>query len=125
MRVVESSSLILVGEDDPALREMLVEVLHEDGLQVRAVTGAGDALRALRETQFDLILSDIQMPEMDGFELLAAVREVRPEARVILMTSFGSSAFASRAELGGALAYLSKPFSREQLEAALQLALAA
>jgi two-component system response regulator FlrC len=123
--VVEASSLVLVVEDDPALREMLVELLREDGLQVCAVGGAGDALRAVRETQFDLILSDIQMPEMDGFELLDAVREVRPEARVILMTSFGSSAFASRAERGGALAYLSKPFSREQLEAALQLALAA
>jgi DNA-binding NtrC family response regulator len=116
--------MILVVEDDPALREMLEELLREDGLDVHAVAGADDALEALRETQFDLVLSDIQMPDMDGFELLEALRRVRPEARVILMTSFGSSTFVTRAMRGGALAYLSKPFSREQLEAAVQRALA-
>jgi DNA-binding NtrC family response regulator len=122
---VESSSLILVVEDDPALREMLVELLREDGLQVCTAAGANDALRALQETEFDLVLSDIQMPEMDGFELLEAIRRVRPEARVILMTAFGSATFGKQAKLGGALDYLSKPFSREQLEAAIQRALAA
>jgi DNA-binding NtrC family response regulator len=122
---MEVSGQILLVEDDMALREMLVELLREEGLEVRAVADADDALVVAREMEFDVVLSDIEMPQMDGFELLEALKKLRPNARVILMTSFGSSTFVTRAVLGGALDYLSKPFSREQLGAALERALAA
>jgi DNA-binding NtrC family response regulator len=117
------SGSILVVDDDEALRETLAEILGEEGLDVCAVDSGAAALRMVREREFDVVLSDIEMPNMDGFELLEALKTTQSDAQVILMTAFGSAACVTRAMHGGALDYLSKPFSREQLEASVQRAL--
>jgi DNA-binding NtrC family response regulator len=120
---VELSGSILVVEDDAVLLETLAELLVEEGLEVQAVESGAAALKAVRAREFDVVLSDIKMPGMDGFELLQALKTIQPDARVILMTAFGSAAWVTKAMLGGALDYLSKPFSRDQLEAAIHRAL--
>ena len=79
---------ILVVDDDPAVRESCVEILAAEGALVKSAENGKEAVELIRERHFDLVLSDVVMPEMDGYELLLATRELRPETHVVLMTAF-------------------------------------
>jgi two-component system response regulator FlrC len=101
---------VLVVDDDPAMCRMLVDCLRAAGLDATAAHGVDEAVALYREHCYPLIVSDIQMRPRDGFALLAEVKALDPTARVILMSSFGSSTSGRRAEEAGAFAYLTKPF---------------
>ena len=79
---------LLVVDDDAAVRESCVEILAAEGALVSSAGNGKQALELIRERHFDLVLSDVVMPEMDGYELLLATRELRPETHVVLMTAF-------------------------------------
>lgn len=79
---------ILVVDDDEAVRESCIEVLAREGARVTGAENGKIALELLREKSFDLLLSDVVMPELDGYDLLLAARELRPETQVVLMTAF-------------------------------------
>ncbi len=79
---------LLVVDDDRAVRESCVEILASEGALVTSAENGKDALEFVRERHFDLVLSDVVMPEMDGNELLLATRELRPQTTVVLMTAF-------------------------------------
>ena len=106
---------VLVVDDDTAMRDMVVSLLQEEGLDAEAAIGADDALARLRAGFIRVVLSDIEMPGKSGFDFLGEARRVAPNVPVILMTSFGGVAIADRASREGAFACLSKPFSREDL----------
>ncbi|MCQ4294830.1 sigma-54 dependent transcriptional regulator [Pseudomonas stutzeri] len=101
---------ILLVEDDHALREALGITLELGGYGYRAVNCAEAALAALQEETFALVISDVNMPGMDGHELLALIRKRYPHTPVLLMTAFGAVARAVDAMRQGALDYLVKPF---------------
>jgi DNA-binding NtrC family response regulator len=122
---VEWSGPILVVDDDLATREMLVDLLREEGIDARSVSGVDEALEALRRRDFDAILSDIQMPAKDGFALLSEMRRLGSRVPVILMTSFGTKETTHEAVAAGAFDCLLKPFAREALLAAVSQALEA
>jgi len=113
---------VLAVDDDPATREMVAELLEESGYVVTIAASGDDAIRMARETEFGVTLTDLHMPEMDGLQLLAALRELRPNTPVILMTAFGSIATAVKAMRAGALDYVTKPFNSESLLEALERA---
>ncbi len=110
---------ILVIDDDAVACEFLQEALHRAGYEVDAFTSA---LAALAEdlARYDLLLSDIRMPDMDGLQFLRQVHERWPHFPVILMTAFGSLETTMEALRLGAWDYISKPFSPEAIRAMVQ-----
>lgn len=114
-----NETTVLVAEDNLELREALVDTLEIGGYQVIATDCAEAALAKLRTTRVDLLLSDINMGDMDGHELLSQVRSQHPWLPVILITAFGSVGSSVRAMRDGAADYLLKPFKPEDLLASV------
>jgi DNA-binding NtrC family response regulator len=114
---------ILVVDDDTAMREMLVALLEDEGMQPRGAGSVVEAIEAARNEDFDVVLSDIRMPVQGGMELLAELRQIRPETPVVLMTAFGSIDSAVEAMRGGAFDYITKPFKTGAVLGALERAL--
>jgi len=110
---------ILLVEDDRALREALADTLEIGGYAYRAVDSGEAALLALAEEPFALVVSDVNMPGIDGHQLLASIRLRDPVLPVLLMTAFGSIERAVEAMRGGAADYLVKPFEPRLLLEAL------
>lgn len=109
------ASKILLVEDDRALREALADTLALGGHDYRAVDCAEAALLAIAEEPFGLVVSDVNMPGMDGHQLLAQIRQRQPQLPVLLMTAFGAVERAVDAMRQGAADYLVKPFEPKAL----------
>ena len=109
------SKTILLIDDDDVLRRILAHHLEEAGYRVASQSRGGPALEVLTTTDIDLVVTDIQMPEMNGYELLKRVQVISPETPVIVMTAFGSIDSAVQAMKLGAEDYLTKPFNKEEL----------
>ena len=106
---------VLLVEDDRALREALADTLELGGHAYRAVDCAETALIAIGEEPFGLVVSDVNMPGMDGHRLLTLIRERQPQLPVLLMTAFGAVERAVEAMRRGAVDYLVKPFEPKAL----------
>ena len=106
---------IMVVDDEEAMRESLSAWLHKEGYQVTAASGGPEALAKLAKEEWDLLLVDIKMPDMDGMELLRLVRAEHPSVLVVMITAYGSIETAVEAMKQGANDYLLKPFDPEQL----------
>jgi DNA-binding NtrC family response regulator len=106
---------ILVVEDDEAMRDLLAEELSDAGYEVDAVGGATAGLELARVQRFDLIITDLRMPEMDGFDLIRGVMALAEPPHVVMITAFGSIETAIRAVKLGAHDYITKPFEIEEL----------
>lgn len=106
---------ILVVEDDPNLREAIIDSLMLKGHQVQEVCNGAEAVKVIAQSSLDIILSDINMPEMDGLQLLAYVKKNQPWLPMILMTAYGDVGQAVKAMQLGANDYLMKPFEVQEL----------
>jgi two-component system, response regulator FlrC len=111
----KSNESVLVVEDDAALREALLDTLRAAGLSALAAADAPAALQLLQSNDIALVISDVQMPGQNGYELLTAIRQSRPELPVVLMTAFGTVAQAVAAMREGATDYIVKPFDAQAL----------
>jgi len=110
---------ILVVEDDDALREALVDTLEMSGYRTVAAAHAEAALTCLEHTRIGLVLTDVQMPGMDGHALLRMLKTRRPDIPVVLMTAYGQIERAVEAMREGAVDYLAKPFEHDRLLASV------
>jgi two-component system response regulator FlrC len=106
---------VLLVEDDPSLREALGETLMLAGYEYQAVGSAEDALIAASKHAFSLVVSDVNMPGMDGHQLLSQLRSRYPQLPVLLMTAHGAVERAVDAMRQGAADYLVKPFEPKAL----------
>ena len=106
---------VLLVEDDRALREALADTLLLAGHDYRAVGSAEDALAAVEQEAFSLVVSDVNMPGMDGHQLLGLLRARQPQLPVLLMTAHGAVERAVDAMRQGAADYLVKPFEPKAL----------
>jgi PAS domain S-box-containing protein len=110
---------VLLAEDHPVNQRLVVRMLEKRGHVVRVANNGREALAALEQEAFDLILMDVQMPEMDGFEATAAIRERERETHlhipIIAMTAHALKGDRERCLAAGMDAYLSKPLQSEQL----------
>jgi len=112
----------LIVEDDPATLEACAEVLQRAAYEViKAATGEA-AQSVVRREAIDLAVVDLRMPSMGGLEVLRVVKEVDPEIAVVVITAYPTVETAVEAMKGGAADYLAKPFSAEQLLAAVDAA---
>ncbi len=116
---------ILIAEDEDGVREFLTRALVHVGYEVTAVADGSEALQALQGASFDLLLTDIVMPELDGVALALKATKDYPELRIVLMT--GYAAEQARAHNLDALVHevVSKPFTMSEICAVVKSALAA
>jgi DNA-binding NtrC family response regulator len=117
---------LLVIDDDAELRKMLTITLVRFGHVVIEAKEGREGLALFRNSEVDLVLTDLVMPEMEGFEVLTELREKHPTMKVIAMSGGGrhrSADYLNMARLLGATEVLSKPFSNEMLIAAVNRSL--
>src|SRR5262245_45312020 len=112
---MERTGSILVVEDDAAMRELLTEELADAGFNVQSAGSAAGGLEIARTGRFDLVVTDLRMPEMDGFDLIRGVMAIPEAPHIIMITAFGSIETAIRAVKLGAYDYITKPFEIEEL----------
>jgi two-component system NtrC family response regulator/two-component system response regulator HydG len=117
---VSEKGRLVVIDDEVNAAAALETLLREDGYEVSRAHDAKSGLALLETTDADVVLTDLRMPGMDGLELLARIKEIRPETMVILMTAYGTVKTAVRAMKMGAEDYLGKPIDVEELEVILQ-----
>jgi DNA-binding response OmpR family regulator len=110
---------VLVVDDDPDIRQLVRELLERAGYQVSQASDGRDGLRALYETRPDLVLLDVNMPELDGWETLARIRDLS-EAPVIMLTARTGELEKVRGLKAGADDYVTKPFGRQELLARVE-----
>lgn len=101
---------ILVVDDDKMMRSFLSTVLGEEGYAVEEAENGKQALETLHRSEFDLVVTDLRMPDLSGVEVMREGRKIRPDARWIIVTAFGSIGSAVEAMQAGASDYLTKPF---------------
>src|SRR5512137_82004 len=102
---------VLTVDDEQVVVESIRRVLTAEGYEVATATSARGGLDLLRKEQFDLLLVDIKMPEMDGIELLRAARDISPDTEVLIVTGYATIDTAVEAIKLGAFDYLEKPVS--------------
>jgi len=110
-----SQANVLIVEDDTTLREALCDTLELSGYRVSAAANGVAALQTLEQTDIDMVISDVQMPEMDGHQLLARLKAHHPGLPVVLITAYGTIEKAVQAIRDGAADYVVKPFEAEVL----------
>jgi len=118
------SAHLLIVEDDPEMGDLLRKVLEKEGYVVAVAANRHDATTHLSRDAFDLVVTDMLMPDNGGLELLRLVRETHPRLPVIIITAFGDWGSYSRALELGAAAFISKPLKMAELIAAIHTALA-
>jgi DNA-binding NtrC family response regulator len=106
---------ILVLDDEELMRDYLDKHLSQHGYKIQTFESPRDALKAIGEEEYDLVISDVKMPEMTGDEVLTHVKEHHEDVGVILITGFGSINHAVRAVQKGAYDYITKPFSGAEI----------
>lgn len=107
---MKNSITILVVDDEQMMRDLLGKILSRDGYQVLTAEDGQAALDTLEKTKVDLIISDMKMPRLNGFELLKIVKKEYPRIGMIMMTAYGDTYTVKDALLLGADEYLTKPF---------------
>lgn len=120
----ESTARVLVVDDDNIILDSLFEFLRFEGYQVERAASFADAIQVVDQQPVDLIISDVNMPGGNGFELLHTVRRRSPETVVIMMTAYGTIESAVEAIKMGAYDYLTKPIIDDELKVCVERALA-
>lgn len=119
----EKKASILVVDDDQTLADNLVEYLQRLGYRAVPAYGGREGLETFREGDFQLLVTDLMMPEMGGMELLEAVKTLDPHATVLVVTGYGTIESAVEAIHKGAFDLVPKPFKLSELEVIIQRAL--
>jgi len=112
---VTEAKRILIVDDEQSMCEMLAILLKKEGLEVRSAGSRAEAADLLRQGPVDLVLTDVQLPDGDGLEILRHVKAASPETAVVVMTAYGTTEMAVAARKLGAEAYILKPFDVDEL----------
>lgn len=114
---------ILIVDDEQSMRELLSILLRKEGYEVVTAENGATALKAVQREIFDLVITDLKMPQFDGIALLKSVKEVSPDTIVIIITAFGTTEGAERARILGAYDYIGKPFNNDEIKLVIHNAL--
>ncbi|MDH5726115.1 MAG: response regulator, partial [Nitrospira sp.] len=114
---------ILVVDDEQSLREVLSIMLRRAGYTVISATDGEDAIELIHKEIFDLVITDLRMPKIDGLEVLKAVKSASPETVVLIITAFATADSAVEAMKQGAYDYLTKPFQVDEVQLIIRNAL--
>jgi len=122
--MVDLAKRVLVVDDEQIVRDSCRRALTDAGYAVQTVGSGRDALRACRAERFDVMLTDLKMPDMDGLEVIRAVVNEFPDVRVVVITGYPSRESVEQAEKLGVSDYLEKPLNPARLSTATADALA-
>jgi len=111
---------VLIVDDDKELRETLREVLSDEAAEVEIASNGKEAIEELRKRSYDVVVTDIKMPEMDGIQLLDKIKKLSPQTYVIIITGYASLETAIEAIRKGAYDYITKPFHLEEIKIAIK-----
>ena len=114
---------ILLIDDDDSLRRVIEHNLCEEGYKVISASGGRVGIKILMESDFDIVITDLKMPDIDGMEVLKTVKSHNKDIPVIMITAFGTIEQAVAALKSGAFDYLTKPFNRDELKITVKKAL--
>jgi putative PEP-CTERM system response regulator len=114
---------ILVVDDKDTVRQMLSKTLQSEGYEVDMAADGATALEKAKEKQYDLVLTDLKLPEKDGLEVLSTMKDLDPDVAVIVMTAYGTIESAVQAMKMGAFDFLTKPFDTDHLNMLIKRAL--
>lgn len=107
---------VLIVDDEPLVRDFLVETLSRKNLDVTAAEDGKKALQLLRDNEYDLVITDMKMPEITGIDVLRRVKELYPRTVVVVITAYATVENAVEAMRLGAFNYLLKPFTPDTIE---------
>lgn len=111
---------ILIVDDEAIVRNFLAETLRRKNFDVTTAESGQKAIAALKDTTFDMVITDMKMPDLTGIDVLRKVKELSPGTIVVVITGFGSIENAVEAMRYGAFNYLIKPFSPDTIEALIE-----
>ncbi|PLX93984.1 MAG: DNA-binding response regulator [Desulfuromonas sp.] len=114
---------ILIVDDEEGMRRMLARLLGREGYDIVTAGSGSEALRQIEADDFDLVITDINMPEMDGLELLKEAKAFNPALPAIVITAYGTVESAVQALRGGAYDYITKPFESDEIKLTVAKAL--
>jgi len=109
---------ILVVDDEPMIRSLLRRKMEQEGHEVVEAADGRKAIRCLQESEFDLVIADILMPEQDGLEVIMYLQREQPDVKIIAVTGLGNQLYLACAEKLGAARVFSKPFELSEVAAA-------
>ena len=121
--MTEAPARVLVVDDEENMVHFLTKLLRGEGFEVEGAGTGEAALERLRAGPFELVLTDLKLPDTDGIEILKAARELHPETVVILITAYGTIGSAIEAMRAGAYDYVTKPFRAGEILQAVEKAL--
>ena len=111
-----STARILVVDDEPGICQLLCELLTREGYEVESVGSGEDALARLAAADYQMVITDLRMPGMDGFALIEEIRKTRPDVAAIMITAYATIETAVQALRHGADDYVTKPFDNSELK---------
>jgi len=114
---------ILVVDDEQNSREGLTKILMKEGYEVVAAESGETALDEAKKQDFDLVITDLRMPEISGIDVLEKIREEKPDIGVIIVTAYGEVNSYLKAMTLGAFEYLNKPIKLDELRRVISKAL--
>ncbi len=117
---MEGRSTALIVDDECHIRRILSRMVRQAGYSVTEAEGGEEALACLEADGFDVVISDICMPRIDGLQLLKRIKHSHPQTSVVMMTGYAGEYPTSQVMSAGADHYLAKPFSNADVQAALQ-----
>ena len=108
---------LLIVDDEETIRFSLSQafITANEDYEVSVASSAFEALEKMAELQFDLVITDIMMPEMDGFQLIEEIRKQKPGTPVIVITAYGDEEKAERSKKLGVIEYIEKPFDIKKI----------
>ncbi len=112
---MEERHRLLIVDDEPRIGQLLTDLLSREGYTVDSCLTGGDALNMLRGDIYDMVISDLKMPGMDGFELIESIRAEQPDVLKVMMTGYATVETAVQALKHGADDYVTKPFDVDEL----------
>ncbi|MCD6343104.1 MAG: sigma-54-dependent Fis family transcriptional regulator, partial [Spirochaetaceae bacterium] len=114
---------ILVVDDHELIRKTLKKALDDEGYRVSLAQNGSECLKAVQSSEFDLILLDMRLPDMNGLEILQKLKETNPDIAVIVMTAYGDLESSQRAMTLGAFDFLHKPVKARAITSIVKMAM--
>ena len=113
---MNSMKRILVVDDEEMIRDLLKETFHRKGYEIETAENGKDAIDRLDAQRFDLLVTDLRLPDLSGMKILTESKKKSPELGVIMITGYGSIKNAVKAMKQGAFDYITKPFDLDEIE---------
>ncbi len=118
-----SARNVLVVDDEEVIRDVCTQILEAEGYQVTTASNGREALHRVSEKQFDVVVTDIMMPDMSGLELLEVLKSTNLDLCTVVITGLGTFDMATQSDRLGAREFVVKPFTPDELSRAVGKAL--